>query len=167
MSVTPNIDAILGRLDKVKPNGQNKWRSRCPAHDGQDANLSVTLMDDGSVRFKCFSHECSTAAIKDAIGADLFKKNNRVYRRPSKKEIKRAETVKYVADHSTEPLSEEDQEAAEDADETLREAQQFDKTGKRKSQSTILIELAAPCSLFHTADFVGYADLPNNGHYET
>lgn len=72
-------DAYTRILDNLadwdpKPNGPNRVRARCPAHDGKDANLAVAKGRDGAL-LKCFSHDCAPADILTAIGlteADMF-----------------------------------------------------------------------------------------------
>jgi hypothetical protein len=39
--------------------------------------------------------------------------------------------------------------------------------GERKTQSDVLIEIAAKAQLFHTADQEGFADITVDGHRET
>jgi hypothetical protein len=55
--------------------GKNKWESRCPAHDGDRHNLSISKGDDGRVLLHCHAHDCPAEAIVRALGltlADLF-----------------------------------------------------------------------------------------------
>ena len=42
------------------------YRAPCPAHDGTDANLSITDSHEGAI-VTCFSHECDIALIKKAL----------------------------------------------------------------------------------------------------
>ena len=77
-SVDPNpVNALLLRLDAVRQVGAGRWRARCPAHDGKNANvLSIGEGSDGTVLVKCF-HGCSTSEVVGAVGlelADLFPK---------------------------------------------------------------------------------------------
>jgi hypothetical protein len=46
-----------------------KYRARCPAHDGEHRNLSVWADENGIACFKCWSHGCSTKEIVAALGA--------------------------------------------------------------------------------------------------
>lgn len=64
---------VLGRLEKVKPNGSG-WMACCPAHEDRTPSLSVSEGSDGRVLLKCFAG-CSPEAIAGAIGLqvkDLF-----------------------------------------------------------------------------------------------
>jgi hypothetical protein len=69
---------ILPRLDRVKPTGQDKWLSRCPAHDDKNPSLSVAWRN-GAWLIHCFSG-CDTAAVLAAIGleyADIMPERDR------------------------------------------------------------------------------------------
>jgi hypothetical protein len=58
-----------------KPTGQHKYTSRCPAHDGDRENITISLGDDGRVLVHCQAHKCPVEAIVAAVGltlADLF-----------------------------------------------------------------------------------------------
>jgi hypothetical protein len=44
-----------------------RWRAPWPAHGGEHLNLSVWEAEDGYARFKCFSHNCTTAEIVAAL----------------------------------------------------------------------------------------------------
>ena len=46
-----------------------KYRARCPAHDGEHRNLSVWPDENGIACFKCWSRGCSTKEIVAALGA--------------------------------------------------------------------------------------------------
>ncbi len=66
-------------------------RCACPAHGGDDKNLSVRELPDGKVQLTCFSHRCEREAILAAVGltwVDLFPDNTNfrhgVKRRASK-----------------------------------------------------------------------------------
>ncbi|MDZ8275670.1 AAA family ATPase [Microbacterium aquimaris] len=77
-ATTRFVDALQARV-KVKGAGRDRWRAQCPAHDGTDLNLSVTKGDQG-VLVKCWSHDCSEAAIAEAVGlrlSDLFDRDGR------------------------------------------------------------------------------------------
>jgi hypothetical protein len=39
-------DALLSRLDGVRPTGQDQWVARCPAHNDKDPSLSIAEKDD-------------------------------------------------------------------------------------------------------------------------
>ena len=65
------VDALLNRLDAVRQVGAGRWRARCPAHDGKNANvLSIGEGNDGTVLLKCF-HGCTTAEVVGALGFEL------------------------------------------------------------------------------------------------
>ncbi|QUE25363.1 DNA primase/helicase [Microbacterium phage Fizzles] len=59
---------------KTKAEGRDRMRAQCPAHGGDDLNLSVAVGDQG-VLVKCQSHDCPAADIASAVGltlGDLF-----------------------------------------------------------------------------------------------
>jgi phage/plasmid primase-like uncharacterized protein len=60
------VAEVLVRLPDRKRIGGG-WRAACPAHGGKDLNLSVWEGDGGFARFKCFSHNCTTAEIVAAL----------------------------------------------------------------------------------------------------
>ena len=62
-----NIDLLLGRLDRVRSAGRDKWTAACPAHDDRTPSLSVRIGDDGRVLLKDFGG-CETEAILAALG---------------------------------------------------------------------------------------------------
>ena len=67
------LDALLARLDGVKPTGQG-YMARCPAHPDDTQSLAVRVSDDAKILTHCFAG-CSTAAVLDALGLtmkDLF-----------------------------------------------------------------------------------------------
>lgn len=62
------IENILNRLDKVKPNGSNKWSACCPSHD--DKGPSLSIRDTGEkILFHCFAG-CDTSDVLAAIGLE-------------------------------------------------------------------------------------------------
>lgn len=67
------IEAIIQRLDGVKPDGKG-YRARCPACGGQSRKLTIVEGDDGRALIHCFG--CNdTRAVLDAIGlkwADIY-----------------------------------------------------------------------------------------------
>lgn len=69
------VDMILGRLDKPRQTGRDRWRSRCPScGGGSTSSLSVGVGADGAVLLKCFKG-CEVAQVVDALGlqlSDLF-----------------------------------------------------------------------------------------------
>lgn len=68
-----NIQALLSRLEGVRPAGDGKWYSRCPAHD--DKSPSLSIRDTGAkVLIHCFSG-CDAEDVLTAIGlkwSDLY-----------------------------------------------------------------------------------------------
>ncbi len=69
-----NVEALLDRLEGVKPSGQGRWLARCPAHEDRSPSLSIRDMGDGRILLKCFA-ECDTEAVLQAMGlqfSDLF-----------------------------------------------------------------------------------------------
>lgn len=59
---------------KTRAEGRDRMRAQCPAHGGDDLNLSVAVGDQG-VLLKCQSHDCPAADIASAVGmklTDLF-----------------------------------------------------------------------------------------------
>ena len=81
------VERILSLLKGVKPEGQGKWRARCPAHDDKNPSLSITAGDDGRVLLYCHA-KCTTKDVCKALGIsekDLFVEKLRP--RPRKKEI--------------------------------------------------------------------------------
>jgi hypothetical protein len=71
--MTP-VDQVLSALDRVKPNGSNKWMACCPAHNDRSPSLSITEADGGKVLLHCFAG-CDTRDVVSAMGlqmADLY-----------------------------------------------------------------------------------------------
>lgn len=78
------IDVVIAALEKLgyqpKPSGIGNWRSRCPAHEGDSHNLSITEGTDGTVLLRCHHCEngmetCTAPAIASKLGLtmkDLF-----------------------------------------------------------------------------------------------
>ena len=66
------IDAVLARLDQVKPTGRDRWRSACPACGGSNRSaLSIGVGEHGGVLLHCFKSECDAETIAAAIGLTL------------------------------------------------------------------------------------------------
>ena len=51
------------------------YRGPCPAHGGQDDNLSIVDSGDGAI-VTCHSHHCDITAIKKALGLDTKRRSN-------------------------------------------------------------------------------------------
>ncbi len=75
MSEIPfDIQALLGRLEKVKKYNSRGWMSLCPAHRDKDRSLSVARGHDGRILIHCHAG-CPPSAVLAAIGLtfeDLF-----------------------------------------------------------------------------------------------
>ena len=65
-----SIDAVLVRLDELRPNGKDRWRSRCPSCGGNKSALSVGVGDNGSVLLRCWKG-CDIAQITAAMGVQM------------------------------------------------------------------------------------------------
>ena len=65
-----NLDTLLGRLDKVKTYGNNKWLACCPAHDDKHPSLSVKLTDDGKILINCWAG-CHITNVLAALGIEM------------------------------------------------------------------------------------------------
>lgn len=73
-TAAPAFDRFISALEasgrKVKQQGGERARAQCPAHDGNDLNLSVAVGDQG-VLLKCHSHDCHPEDIARAVGLQL------------------------------------------------------------------------------------------------
>jgi len=66
------VEALLSRLERVRPNGKGKWRACCPLHNGKNpTSLTIREEPDGTVLIHCFACEGGAGAIADVIGIDL------------------------------------------------------------------------------------------------
>jgi len=61
------LSEALARMPGARKVGA-VWRAPCPAHGGQDRNLSVFADEQGNARFKCWSRGCGSAEIVAALG---------------------------------------------------------------------------------------------------
>jgi hypothetical protein len=75
--------AVIARLESKgfgpKSAGEGRWKSRCPAHDGDGRSLSINRGDDGRALLKCHAHDCAAEDIVQRIGlsmSDLFMPGN-------------------------------------------------------------------------------------------
>ena len=69
-----DVQRLLGRLDKVKATGPDRWTACCPAHADKSPSLSIRLADDGKLLVKCWTG-CDTGDVLAAVGlslSDLF-----------------------------------------------------------------------------------------------
>jgi hypothetical protein len=64
-----NINAVLSRLQKVKPTGNNRWTCLCPAHDDRSPSMHIKLSESGHVLINC-KVGCEVYDILGAIGLD-------------------------------------------------------------------------------------------------
>lgn len=64
------VEALLSRLEKVKPTGRGTWLGCCPAHDDRSPSMTVRECEDGRVLVHCFAG-CSVFEIAGAAGVDL------------------------------------------------------------------------------------------------
>lgn len=81
------IDEVLGRLAKVRANGERSWMACCPAHADRNPSLSVSEGEGGRVLLKCFAG-CPAESVAAALGyrmADLMgeAESGRNARRPT------------------------------------------------------------------------------------
>ena len=65
-----SIESILGRLDKVRKSGRDKWRAPCVVHGGKDLNMIISERSDGSVGAYCFVCGASAVDLADTLGLD-------------------------------------------------------------------------------------------------
>lgn len=68
-----SADALLSRLDHVRPAGSGRWIARCPAHKDRSPSLSIREID-GRVLLHDFGG-CEAADVLAALGltmSDLF-----------------------------------------------------------------------------------------------
>lgn len=73
------LEALRTHGHKIQTLGRERARSSCPAHGGDDANLSIADGDQG-VLLKCFSYDCPAEDVAKAVGLtlnDLFDKDGR------------------------------------------------------------------------------------------
>jgi hypothetical protein len=73
---TAKVIAALkaGKFDP-RTTSEGSWESRCPAHEGDRHNLTITKADDGRALLYCQAHQCTTEKIVAALGltlSDLF-----------------------------------------------------------------------------------------------
>ena len=65
-----NCQALLDRLDAVRPRGDGRWSARCPAHGDTSPSLSVRELPDGRILIYCFAG-CDVQAVTAALGIQL------------------------------------------------------------------------------------------------
>ena len=87
-----SADAILARLDKVKPTGPGRGIACCPAHGDKSPSLSIREADDRTLIY-CFAG-CERGAILAAVGltwAALYPPRN-----PHSNHYRKAAPVSYA-----------------------------------------------------------------------
>ena len=68
------VTKILGRLQQVKPNGENKWTAQCPAHDDHTHSFSVSFGESDIINLRCQAG-CTFPKILMSLnlkGSDLY-----------------------------------------------------------------------------------------------
>lgn len=73
------LEAIQANGFRVQDHGRDRARAQCPAHGGDDFNLSLAVGDQG-VLTKCHSHDCPAEDVARAVGLtlpDLFDEKGR------------------------------------------------------------------------------------------
>ncbi len=76
--------AIVDRLQLVKPVGDGKWMACCPSHDDKSPSMRITELNDGRVLIHCFAG-CTPLDMMAAIGlniSDLFPDDHSQHFRP-------------------------------------------------------------------------------------
>jgi hypothetical protein len=63
-------EALLDRLDAVRPTGPGRWIAKCPAHPDRRASLSIREADDDKTLLHCFAG-CSVHDVVAAAGVEL------------------------------------------------------------------------------------------------
>ena len=67
-----SVDALLSRLENVRPAGKGRWRAKCPAHGGKNRYaLAISESPEGVVLLHCFVCEGGAGEIASAIGLDM------------------------------------------------------------------------------------------------
>ena len=73
-TTTSAIDRLISQLEQggydPRSTGPDGWESRCPAHNGDRWNLSITRKSDGTILVHCH-RGCSSTEVLDAIGMTL------------------------------------------------------------------------------------------------
>lgn len=64
------IETILSRLQGLKAQGDNRWISRCPAHQDKTPSLTIRAAPDGRILMHCFAG-CETEAVLGALGLEF------------------------------------------------------------------------------------------------
>jgi hypothetical protein len=86
-AVMSDINALLNKLDKVRPVGEGKWVALCPAHADKRPSLAIKLTGDDKILLHCWCG-CDVQSIVAAIGltlSDLMPERPDGYDRPRAK----------------------------------------------------------------------------------
>lgn len=65
-----SADALISRLEKVRPTGRGTWIACCPAHADKSPSLTIRETDDGKVLLHCFAG-CSVAEVLASVDLDF------------------------------------------------------------------------------------------------
>src|SRR5262249_43385765 len=75
MTLNDPVAALVARLDArgfdPRATGPASHESRCPAHNGDRRNLTITRGDDGRALVHCHAHNCPPEAIAQALEMEL------------------------------------------------------------------------------------------------
>lgn len=64
------LDALLARLEGVRPRGNGRWSARCPAHPDKSPSLAIREGERGRILLHDFGG-CAPREIVDALGLEL------------------------------------------------------------------------------------------------
>lgn len=101
-----NVDALLGRLQRVRSYGPGRWLTSCfgPLHEHGDRNPSLSVRDVGDkLLLKCFAG-CGAADIVSALGlqlSDLFEKPLDHHVRPSHSRIPPRDLLELISEETS------------------------------------------------------------------
>lgn len=99
--MSPEVEAFLGRLQKVRSSGDS-WVASCPCRsDDDNPSLSISQGKDGRVLVNCHRGSgCDTSEICEAVGikmADLFPATTK----PTKDKLTLVKTYDYLDEHGS------------------------------------------------------------------
>lgn len=96
-------DALLSRLEKVRPTGRGTWLACCPAHADKSPSLSLRETEDGRVLIHCFAG-CGADDVTAAVGltlSDLFSDSPLWHRkRPERRPFPAADVLEALSRES-------------------------------------------------------------------
>lgn len=93
------IENILNRLEKVRPNGANRWIACCPAHADRTPSMSIKYTGE-RVLIHCFAG-CETGDVLTAVGlswADVMPPRTE-HEKAAYRQVKRAQQLRRVLEH--------------------------------------------------------------------